>query len=710
LPLVVCAEALGIEAKSRIALTEAQKSTSEERTTMLILGIQGGHRFPDEDDPKNFSFHDSAAVILRDGEILAGIEEERLSRIKHSNCFPVNAIRYCLESCNSALNDVDIIATNNAEMYANLETQLALLENPSSPIIPNTKSHFIAPFQQAFGIDVRDKMYFCNHHFAHAWSAFALSGFDHSLVLSIDGDGDNCSGMLLLGEGGRLRKLQEFKTPQSLGRLYQNLIKIVGYGRFDEYKVMGLAPYGDPRVFRDLFQKCYSLLPNGNYSVESAVTWFTCFEKAGLLSQARRKGGPFLQVHKDFAAALQEMVERVVLHVLQYFKEKTREKNLCMAGGVAHNCTMNGKVLKSGLFEKMFVQPAAHDAGGALGAAIGAWRENGANARPRALTHVYWGTHIGPDQTIARTLDRWSAFLAYSLKESIAAETARLLADGAVVGWIQGRSEFGPRALGNRSIIADPRPSENKLRINEMIKKREQYRPFAPSVLEERISDFFDVTSTQTDFSFMIFVLQVHERARGLLGAITHVDGTARVQSVSRHTNPEYWNLIKEFEKLTGVPILLNTSFNNNAEPIVDSIDDAVKCFLTTGINYLAVGNYLVMKKNPADIQDAALTLIPQMPPSRKLVKRASIDWNSQVNQEYCAIESTKSRHFGIPEFRISLDMFDVLQRANCRDEFKTLAEKAGVRGDRVNELAGELMELWSQRVINVIPRSNDGA
>jgi carbamoyltransferase len=676
---------------------------------MLILGVQGGHKFPDEDDPKNFSFHDSAAVILRDGEILAGIEEERISRIKHSNCFPVHAIRYCLESCNCTLNDIDLIATNNAEIYANLETKLAVLENPSSPITPNTKSHFIVPFQRAFGVDIRDKMYFCNHHYAHAWSAFALSGFNHSLILSIDGDGDNCSGMVLLGEGRRLTKLQEFKIPQSLGRLYQNLIKIVGYGRFDEYKVMGLAPYGDPKVFRSLFEQCYSLMPNGNYNIESIITWFTYFEKAGLISQARRKGAPFLQVHKDFAAALQEMIEKIALHVLQYFKEKTKEKNLCMAGGVAHNCTMNGKVLKSGLFEKMFVQPAAHDAGGALGAAIGAWYENSMNARPRALTHIYWGTHIGSDREIARTLDRWSAFLSYTLKESIAAEAARILADGAVIGWVQGRSEFGPRALGNRSILADPRPSENKLRINEMIKKREQYRPFAPSVLEERVSDFFDVTSTQAELSFMIYVLQVHEHVRDMLGAITHVDGTARVQSVSRLTNPEYWNLIKEFEKLTGVPILLNTSFNNNAEPIVDSVEDAVECFLTTGINYLVVGNYLVTKKQPADIQEAALTLIPQIPPSRKLVKRASADWGTQTTDEYCVIESVKSHHFGTPAFRISSKMFDILQRANGSLDFETLIEKSEGGGDRTAELTGELMELWSQRIVNVMPRSNEG-
>jgi len=675
---------------------------------MLILGIHGGGKFSNEDDPNNFSCHDSAAVILRDGEILAGIEEERLSRIKHSNCFPIDAIRYCLERANCSLSDIDIIATNKAAIYAELEAKSAFLEDSSSTMRPDAKSHFALAFRRAFGIDVSDKIHFCDHHFAHAWSAFGLSGFDHSLILTLDGDGDNSSGMVLLGEGRRLRKLQEFKISQSLGRLYQNLIMFVGYGRFDEYKVMGLAPYGDPKVFRSMFEKCYSLLPNGDYNVAPLASWLTDLDDAGLISQARRKGSPFLQIHKDFAAALQEMLERIVLHVLRYHQKQTREKYLCLAGGVGHNCTMNGAILYSGSFDEIFVQPAADDSGGALGAAISAWHEAGPSAKPEKLSHVYWGTSVGTDLTIAKALNNWSAFLSWTLEESIAAKTARLLADGAVVGWVQGRSEFGPRALGNRSILADPRPVENKLRINEMVKKREQYRPFAPSVLEEKIADFFKVTPRQAEFPFMIFVLQVHEEVRRLLGAITHVDGTARVQSVSRKTNPLYWDLIKEFEKITGIPILLNTSFNNDSEPIVESVDDAVGCFLTTGLDYLVAGNYLVTKRALPDIRKAALTLIPQLPDSRKLVNRTKACSQSRTTELSYAIESTKSSHFGTPAFEISSDMFKILQGARGGDDFKTLIEQNHVGDDRIDEMASELMELWSRRLVRVRPASGE--
>lgn len=673
---------------------------------MLILGLHGGSKFSDEDDPNNFSCHDSAAVILRNGEILAGIEEERLSRIKHSNCFPVYSIRYCLERANCDLSEIDIIATNKAAIYAELEAKSAFLENPTSTMLPDARSHFALPFQRAFGIDVSDKIYFCDHHFAHAWSAFALSGFDHSLILTLDGDGDNSSGMVLLGEGRRLKKIQEFKIPQSLGRIYQSLIMFLGYDRFDEYKVMGLAPYGNPKIFRSMFEKCYSLLPDGDYNVAPLVSWLTYLDDAGLISQARRKGAPFLQVHKDFAAALQEMLERIVLHILKYHQKQTGEKKLCLAGGVGHNCTMNGAILYSGLFDNVFVQPAADDAGGALGAAISAWYEASPSAKLKKLSHVYWGTSVGTDLAIAKALNCWSAFLSQTLEKSIAVKTARLLADGAVVGWVQGRSEFGPRALGNRSILADPRPVENKQRINEMVKKREQYRPFAPSVLEERIADFFKVTQRQADFPFMIFVLQVHEHARRLLGAITHVDGTARVQSVSRKTNSLYWDLIKEFENITGIPILLNTSFNNNSEPIVDSVDDAVGCFLTTGLDYLVVGNYLVTKNTLSDIRKAMLTLIPQLPDSRKLVNRTRGGAQPRTTNMSYAIENTKSSHFGILAFEVSPDMFKVLQGAGGGDDFKTLMVRNGVSEDRIEEMVSELMELWSRRLVRVRPPS----
>lgn len=674
---------------------------------MLILGVHGGLKFEDEDDREGMAYHDGAAVMIADGEVIAGIEEERLSRIKHSNCFPVRAIQYCLQTCNCSLNDVNVIATNWSAYHADLAVKFRTFQDPTSDVQTDGKSLFASQFQRAFGVDVRTKLHLCDHHLAHAWSAFALSGFRQSLVLSIDGDGDNKSGMVLLGKGKQLSRLQEFRIPQSLGQLYMHLIRVLGYDRFDEYKVMGLAPYGDPGMFRNVFEQCYTLLPGGNYKLEPLSSWFAAFDAIGLLSQVRRKGEPFLQVHKDFAATLQETIEKITFHVLRHYQATTGEKYLCLAGGVAHNCTMNGKILNSGLFEKVFVQPAAHDAGGALGAALSAWYEKGpAFPSAKGMAHVYWGSPVGTDDEIEKTLERWSEFLSYERTDSIARKTAGLIAEGAVVGWVQGRSEFGPRALGNRSILADPRPAENKLRINAMIKKREQYRPFAPSVLEEKLPKFFKAPPRQAESPFMIFVLEVREHACALLGAITHVDGTARVQSVSRNTNFLYWELISEFEKITGLPILLNTSFNNNAEPIVDSIDDAVGCFLTTGINYMVAGNYLVTKKSAAEIKEAMRTLAPAIPSWRNLVKRNVGKWNGLPSSPRYAIESIKNRLFGASSFEISEDMFKVLQQANDNESFGDLMKKSGVHAHAADALLSELVELWSNRLVSFVPRA----
>lgn len=671
---------------------------------MLILGINGGEKFEDEDLSEVFERHDGSAVLLKDGGIVAAIEEERLNRIKHSNCFPVQAIRYCLEAGGCRLEDVDIIATNVSEASADAMAKLMVMTDSTNRVGGDGRSYFGAQFKRAFGLDIRDRLFFCHHHFAHAWSTFALSGFEESLILSVDGEGDGNSGMVLVGEGAYLTKLQTFSVQQSLGALYQTLIRFLGYKLFDEYKVMGLAPYGDPARFRNIFAQCHQLLPNGNYSIESQMAWLAAFDRAGLVEQARRKGDPFLQIHKDFAAGLQEMLENIVMHVLRHFQKETGQKNLCLAGGVAHNCTMNGKVLYSGLFENVFVQPAADDSGGALGAALGAWYENNRNAQTAKLKHVFLGPPAGPHDEVRDRLARWSGFISWTREEAIAAKTARLINDGAVVGWVQGRSEFGPRSLGNRSILADPRPAENKLRINEMIKKREQYRPFAPSVLEEKVSDYFETTANQRDFPFMIFILNVRKEVRELLGAITHVDGTARVQTVSRATNPEYWDLINEFGKLSGVPILLNTSFNNHAEPIVDSIDDAVGCFLTTGINYLVVGDCLANKKSREEIRAATLSLTPHLPAWRKLVKRKRIAWETGKANEFRAIESTKSAYFGVPLFEISADMFGVLELADGASDLNALIRRSGVPDERVEPLVDEFMELWSQRLVRVHP------
>jgi carbamoyltransferase len=670
---------------------------------MITLGVNGGHKREYEDDPVGFARHDAAAILLRDGVPIAAIEEERLSRIKHSNCFPFRAIQRCLEICGVQAKGVDLIALNTAREMADAEDCLAMLADPELKR-PAGTPRFATLLNEALKGDVRSKVRYCGHHLAHAWSAFIPSGLDDSLVLSIDGDGDNCSGMILSGEGGtKLRPLRTFSVPQSLGNLYNNLISLLGYSRFDEYKVMALAPYGDSKVYESVLGQCYQLLPDGNYSLAEPITCFLALHDAGLLASIRRKGEEFSQVHMNFAASLQAALEKIVLHILRFYRRVTNHRNLCMAGGVAHNSSLNGKVHYSQLFERVFVQPAAHDAGGALGAAIWASCEAQPKARRWRLTDLYLGSPIGSEQKVVQALSAWKAYVTVRQSESAIAETAKLMAEGNIIGWAQGRAEFGPRALGNRSILADPRPAGNKARINEMVKKREEYRPFAPSVLEESVEEYFEIPNGTTSFPFMTHVLTVREKARPLLGAVTHVDGTARVQTVSKSTNPLFWELIKEFDRLTGVPILLNTSFNNNAEPIVDSIDDAVTCFLTTGINHLVIDRYIVTK--PAHISsDSVLRLIPMVPLSRKLLCRCVGCPGLQSTMVF-ELESTKSFQFGARYARVSSQAYTVLQRADGKKSLSMLMEEVNMPYDQGGEsLVGEILDLWTRRLVVLRP------
>lgn len=678
---------------------------------MIVLGVHGGSKRDDEDNRVGFAMHDSAAILLRDGQILSAIEEERLNRIKHTNCFPANAIKYCLNETGMTLADVDRIAISSAECMADVLAKRLFLADARLQRPMNGRSYISYLFERQFGVDVADKLKFCKHHVAHAWSAYALSGYEDSLILVLDGDGDNSSGMVLAAAGNKISKLWEYGIGQSLGNFYTDTIALLGYSRFDEYKVMGLAPYGNPNTYGRLFESFYRLLPRGNYEILDSDTITISLIDAGLVDKARRKGEPFTQTHKDIAAALQVTLEKIVLHLLCHFRKETKLRRLCFAGGVAHNCTLNGKILYSGLFDNAFVQPAAHDAGGALGAAISVFYDKCPRYQPRKLEHLFYGTNIinetgatGAEDTVGAALSQWSNFLSFEKVDCITRKAAQLLAEGFVVGWIQGRSEFGPRALGNRSILADPRPASNKLLINEMVKKREEYRPFAPSVLEERLGDFFELPSTRAEYPFMIFVLNVREEFRELLGAITHVDGTARVQTVSRQTNPKYWALINEFQKLTDVPILLNTSFNNNAEPIVESVEDAIVCYLTTGLHYLVIGDFLISKKESGPDHVAIETLAPGLPISRRLVKRKGRMDGDKVDTVF-EIEGTMSHFFARPVVEVTADAFSVLMGADGEKALQKLFEENDVtdkcRRARVRE---ELHHLWTQRIITLRP------
>lgn len=679
---------------------------------MLILGINGHIATEVEDATQHLRGHDAAAVLLRDGEILAAIEEERLNRVKHANFFPRRAIRECLALHGFGLADVDYIALNVDERSASMEAIARFLEDARC-VDRDGRALYAGLFEREFGAPVADRLRFCNHHLAHAWSAYGPSGEADSLVVVFDGEGDFRSGGVYSAHEGRMELLREFGTRDSLGHFYTSIIRLLGYNEFDEYKAMGLAPYGDPAVHAPLFRRLYSLLPEGRYELADRATRARLLGEAGLIDRARRKGEPFTRDHKDVAAALQQALEAVIEHVLRHFRSATGHRSLCLAGGVAHNCSANGKVLQWGLFDRVFVQPAAHDAGGALGAAwhvlheeqVRAGRACAAvgTARPR---HAFLGRDIGCDSQVAAALRPWEGLVQVARCDDVVGTAAALLAEGRVLGWVQGRSEFGPRALGHRSILADPRPASNKQRINAMVKQREAYRPFAPSVPRERLAHYFELPSTEADLSFMTYVLKVREPVRATLGAVTHVDGTARVQAVSRDSNELYWHLIEAFGEITGVHVLLNTSFNNHAEPIVDSVDDALTCFLTTGLDAVVIGNHLVTRRPLAEDLAAHACLVPRLPPSRKLVRAQRLDSTGQAEAAY-RIDGTMNRFFARTSIDISVDAWRVLQEADGRRTLGELMREADIApGARRPALLAELHMLWCERFVMLRPTS----
>ncbi len=664
---------------------------------MLILGFSGG---PDPVCPPwdarderfikdAFIYHDSAAVLLDNGHVVAAIEEERLNRIKHTNKSASNAIRFCLQSHGVNLTDVDRIVYYGAEK--NLDAMLVhhARNNADVKNCWTARSLLAEIFRRDFREEIDpSRLAFVEHHLAHAMSAYALSGFDRSLVLTIDGQGDGLSGTVFVGNNGVLQRLASIPANNSIGDFYTAVIGFLGYTLFDEYKVMGLAPYGDPQRFRDALRELYTLNDDGSY-----VIYINKVNSLSAILRPRQKGEGFTQEHKDLAAALQEALEKIVFHHLNFYRQQTGEERLCLAGGVAHNCTLNGRILNAGMFSDVFVQPASHDAGCALGAALHVFRETCVERPIPPLKHVYWGTDIGTNDTIPHALKKWCDLVEVSEMEDTSRTTARLLADGYVIGWIQGRSEFGPRALGNRSILADPRPSENKTRINAMVKKREGYRPFAPSVLAEYATQYFEIPE-KLQFPYMLFVVNVRPEMRSLLGAVTHVDGTARIQTVSREDNERYWRLITEFHELTGVPIVLNTSFNNNVEPIVDSIDDAITCFLTTNLDYLVIGDFLLRKKS---VLDGILQLKLSLPLYVQLCSERHFVSEYDFVESYWCKHSVVEKHSA----KISQALHALLSQADGRRSLSELLDSQEVSRDI---LSTEIEDLWSRRLVVIKP------
>jgi len=664
---------------------------------MLILGWHGGIKAREyEDYGVGYSSHDGAAVLLRDGRLVAAIEEERLNRVKHSNFFPEKAIRFCLDQAGARLDEVDAIVADVAEPVLDSFAALEFLMEPDQRALTG-RAMLAGIFQRSFGLDVTDRIRFCPHHHAHLHAAVAMAGPDRALGLCLDGEGDGMAGMVTLLDGHAIQELRRIPAHQSLGDFYTRVISLLGFKRFDEYKAMGLAPYGDPTVFGPLFRSFYTLEPEGGFTLKPLEQMMMGAAQAGLVHTARRKGQEFTRQHMDIAAALQAALEDIVFHMVRHFQAVTGARTLVFTGGVAHNCTLNGKLLNTGLFDRVFAQPIAHDAGNALGAALAVRVQATGRGLDAPLPHLYLGRDLPDTAEIGRRLAAWAPLVEATQEADIATVMAGRLAEGAVIGWVQGRSEFGPRALGNRSILADPRPAENKNRINAMVKKREGFRPFAPAVVQDRLHDYYKVPAGVDALPFMIFIVEVKEEARDLLGATTHVDGTARVQTVSADGNPHFHALLSRFGERTGVPVLLNTSFNNNAEPIVDSVDDAVTCFLSTGIDELAVGDWRVRKAALAPDDPLWLTLVPRLPAWRKLVRRTAADGTPAHG-----IEATANRYFAGGPIPISPLCWSVL----AVEDDRTAAERLADLGGDAGALAAELFALWQSRAVLLRPRA----
>ncbi|WP_433331310.1 carbamoyltransferase family protein [Spirillospora sp. CA-294931] len=659
---------------------------------MYVLGINCFFSRPNEDFvpglPEYF-FHDSSAVLLRDGRVVAAVEQERLSRIKHTNRFPGDAIRACLDRAGISIGDVDKIAFFFAEEWVDKVLFQLYTQHPGVEV-KWTRRLIAERVRELFDHDLPDEvMEFVPHHESHAYSTYPQSGYDDALVMVMDGQGEGVSTSFYSATGDQVELLGSKGIDRSIGHLYTAGTEIIGYRLFDEYKVMGLAPYGDPDAYASMFDDLYQLRPDGHFDMDHTRLKLLAL-RAGIVP--RRKGEEMTQRHMDFAAALQRATERLATHMIEHWRWKTGHRRLAIAGGVGQNCTLNGKLLSGWSFADVFVHPASHDAGAALGAALKVHREHAGSLPRERVRDVFWGPPLPAESEAERLLAAWDGFLTVRRSDRVEEEAAGLLADGRVIGWMQGRSEFGPRALGNRSILADPRPMENHRRVNLMVKNRESYRPFAPSVQAERLRDYFEFPSDVPAPDFMVFTVPVREEKRDELAAITHVDGSARVHAVDRAVNERYWLLLEAFEKRTGVPVVLNTSFNNHAEPIVDSVQDGIRCFLTTRLDHLVIGDLVVSKTEPRPEQ--LLRLVLALPGYAVLEKTVTADGaeTGRLTHNHATAKSAP----------ISETTFEILRKANGTS---TLAEL----GLDITTSAGldtlrELERLWADRLLDLAP------
>ena len=591
-------------------------------------------------------YHDSAACLIRDGEILAAVQEERFSRVKQDSSFPINSIKYCLDFQSINIEDVDYVV-----FYEDSGLKFNRVKNTWIKFFPRSIPLFFKSAYSWFRFKrnsvknilfelTRHGLYFpqdriktCEHHFSHAAAAFYPSPFDSAAVLVMDGVGEFDTASIWQGDGNSLSKISEVIFPNSIGLLYSTITAFLGFKvNSGEYKVMGLAPYGKPR-FTDEFEKLFERgskpedfkLNMTYFAFPYSGTMFTTKMEDLFGIEARLPESELNQVHMDIAASLQSCLEGFVINFATRALDLTGEKRLCLSGGVALNCVANGFLIKElGLKDNLWIQPASGDAGSSVGAALGYFYDHLNQIRVAEPTDSMKGSYLGPsftDKDIKTLVEERRAVAQEFNDADLFPYIAKMLADGSVVGWHQGRAEFGPRSLGNRSILGDPRNVDMQSIMNLKIKFRESFRPFAPAVLENKLSDYFD---TYSKSPYMLLVAPIAEKIRykvkpnsdGMFGidllkiirskipAVTHVDYSARIQTVNNQSNPMFYNLLTEFDKLTGCPVLINTSFNVRGEPIVLTPEDSYRCFMRTNMDVLVVGNFVFIKEKQPKLKD----------------------------------------------------------------------------------------------------------
>lgn len=577
---------------------------------MYILGINAYHA-------------DSSAAIFKDGVMIAATEEERFRRVKHWAGFPSMAVQFCLEEAGITLAEVDHIAIGR-DPYAKLRNKvLFLLRNPGggwNAVVDRLKNaRKVSSLEDEFlildgGLDkslIKSKIHQVEHHRSHLASAFFASPFEESALLSIDGSGDFTTTMIGVGKGNKIEVIDSVDFPHSVGLFYTAFTQLLGFPHYgDEYKVMGLAPYGEPKYvdkLRDVL--CFNnnnglfslnlkyfrsakqgIVSYGDDHIPVVASLYTPYmeEKFGAV---RKKEEPLSQYHKDLAASIQRITEELIFHVLDHLKKRTGLSSVCIAGGVAQNSVANGKITRKTGFKQVYIPSAGHDAGISMGAALYVYNQLLHQPRTTPIWSAYTGSRFSNEAIEAYLKSRNISYTRYT-DEELYERVANRLIDAGVVGWFNGRAEFGPRALGARSILADPRRQDAKELLNSKIKRRESFRPFAPSILKEYVSEYFEVTD---DVPFMEKVFPIKPEKHAAIPAVTHVDGTGRLQTVDSAVTPRYYALIDAFRKKTGVPILLNTSFNEN-EPIVNSPENALECYLRTNMDMLVLENCVITR------------------------------------------------------------------------------------------------------------------